>query len=129
MSAEETAVNNSPFSDEELEHFKKKLNQEMEEVQEKIENLNERLDSLMQNSDDTQSSQDDHQADLGTDEQTREKLLIELEKQRDKRAQVKVALDRIATGNYGICIESGEPIQKERLEQIPYAIRSVKVKD
>jgi RNA polymerase-binding transcription factor DksA len=33
------------------------------------------------------------------------------------------------TGNYGICIDTGEPIQKERLEAIPYAIRSIVAKD
>ena len=129
MSAEQSSVNNSPFTEDELDHFKKKLQDAKEETQEKIDNLKERLDNITKNADDTQSSQDDHQADIGTDEQTREKLLIELEKQREKRASIKVALDRIATGNYGICVESGEPIQKERLEAIPWAVRSVKVKD
>ena len=32
------------------------------------------------------------------------------------------ALARVENGNYGICLKSGKPIPKERLEAIPYAL-------
>lgn len=55
--------------------------------------------------------------------------LSNLETNQDKLDQITVALDRIGSGNYGICIETGQPIQKERLEAMPYAIRSVGAKE
>jgi RNA polymerase-binding transcription factor DksA len=35
---------------------------------------------------------------------------------------IESALGRIETGRYGICLRSGQPIPKERLEAIPYAL-------
>jgi RNA polymerase-binding transcription factor DksA len=35
---------------------------------------------------------------------------------------IEAALARIENGKYGICLKSGKPIPKERLEAIPYAL-------
>lgn len=35
---------------------------------------------------------------------------------------IESALARIENGRYGICLKSGKPIPKERLEAIPYAL-------
>lgn len=127
--SKETPVNSTHLSDEELNHFKKKLLKEKEETESKIEELQGRLDELSSNSEDVQSSQDHHQGDLGTSENQKMTLLSSIENQQEKLEQITVALDRIETGNYGICVETGEPIQKERLEAVPYAVKSVKVKN
>jgi len=124
----ETPVNSTPLSKEEMNHFRKKLHSEKEEAEKAIQDLKDRLKDLNNNANDVQSSQDHHQGDLGSDENEKTTILTSIEKQNEKLDQITVALDRIETGNYGICIESGEPIQKERLEAIPYALRSVKVK-
>jgi RNA polymerase-binding transcription factor DksA len=129
MSTQKTPVNNTPLTEDELKHFKKKLEQEKSETESTIQDLKDSLDSLNSTSDDVQSSQDHHQADLGTKENRKATILKEIERQTEKRDQIIVALDRMETGNYGICIDTGEPIQKERLEAIPYAIRSVVAKD
>jgi len=42
--------------------------------------------------------------------------------------QIDEALERIAAGTYGICVASGEPIPKERLEAIPWAAVTVQHK-
>ncbi|MEP5943248.1 MAG: TraR/DksA C4-type zinc finger protein, partial [Balneola sp.] len=42
-----------------------------------------------------------------------------------KLEKINVALDRIATGNYGTCVVTGDQIQRERLEIMPYAVHSV----
>lgn len=128
MSTQKTPVNNTPLTDEELDHFKKKLNQEKSEAESMIQDLKESFDSLNNTSDDVQSSQDHHQADLGTKENRKATILKKIEKQREKLDQIIIALDRIETGNYGICVDTGEPIQKERLEAMPYAIRTVVAK-
>ncbi len=128
MSTQKTPVNNTKLSDKELDHFKQRLNQERESSEATIRELKESLNSLNSTADDVQSSQDHHQADLGTKENRKATILKKIEKQTEKLDQITIALDRIETGNYGICIDTGEPIQKERLEAIPYAIRSVAAK-
>ena len=129
MSTQETPVENSPLSEEELEHFKQKLLDEQKETKEKIAELKDSLDELNQNAADEKSSHDHHQGNVGTEEDSKLMYLSTLEKNQDKLDQITVALDRIGTGNYGICIETGQPIQKERLEAMPYAIRSVGAKE
>jgi len=40
--------------------------------------------------------------------------------------RVKQAIARIDSGNYGICEVCGEPIDKKRLEAVPYACMCIK---
>jgi len=37
--------------------------------------------------------------------------------------QIRAALDRLAKGEYGVCVACGEPISDERLAAIPHAAR------
>lgn len=128
MPTNESVVNNSPLSDKELKDFKKRLLKMKEETEKEIETLNDRLDELSKNTDDVQSSSDHHHGDLATREENKIQILSSIERNREKLDQIIVALDRIGSGNYGICIETGQPIQKERLEAMPHAIRAVGVK-
>jgi len=121
-------VDNTPLTEEELEHFGKKLNIEKEQAELKLEQLKSDLDELSEGAADNQSSQDHHQADIASMESRKTTLLSQIEQEQEKLDQITIALDRIADGNYGICIETGRPIQKERLEFMPYAIRSVVAK-
>ncbi|WP_069131548.1 TraR/DksA family transcriptional regulator [Rhodohalobacter halophilus] len=125
----ETPVNSSHLSNKELEMFKKRLLNEKEIAENKIKELKSRLNDLNSNSGDNQSSQDHHQGDLGSSENQKNAILSSIENQTEKLDQITIALDRVETGNYGVCIKSGEPIQKERLKAIPYALRSVAAKD
>jgi RNA polymerase-binding transcription factor DksA len=68
---------------------------------------------------------DQHPADEGTetheqelDETTDMMLAAEAE-------QVELALQRLAEGKYGICVDCGKEIPRERLEAIPESIRCV----
>ncbi|MDX1640701.1 MAG: TraR/DksA C4-type zinc finger protein [Balneolaceae bacterium] len=124
----ESPAENTHLSEEELEHFKEKLLQEKEEAENKIEEIKANLDDLNQNFDDTKSSQDHHHGNLATEEDAKLTYMSQLEQNQDKLDQITVALDRIGTGDYGICIETGQPIQKERLETMPYALRTVGAK-
>lgn len=129
MTTKESPADNSPLTEEELAHFKEKLLKEKEETKKKIDELKDNLENLNQNADDEKSSQDHHQGNIATEEDTKLMYLSNLEQNQDKLDQITVALDRIGTGNYGICIETGQPIQKERLEAMPHAIRSVGAKE
>lgn len=121
-------ANNTHLNEEELDHFKEKLLKEQEETQNQIEEIKDNLDDLNANFDDTKSSQDHHHGNLATEEDAKLMYMSQLEKNREKLDQITVALDRIGTGDYGICIETGQPIQKERLETMPYALRTVGAK-
>lgn len=51
------------------------------------------------------------------------KTLEALGTQEMKRLRlIESALVRVETGKYGICLKSGKPIPRERLEAIPYAL-------
>jgi DnaK suppressor protein len=43
----------------------------------------------------------------------------------DELRLIESALDRINKGEYGICIDCGEPISERRLETFPYAARCI----
>lgn len=123
MTQQKAPINNTPLSDKELKHFKTKLEDELEKARSKIDEFKENLEDLQNST--SQSAQTHHQGDLGTSESRRETLLSHIEKEKEKIDKIKVAMDRMADGNYGVCVVTGKPIQKERLEAIPYAIHSV----
>ena len=75
--------------------------------------------------------------DVQFDEESGEGDTLAIERERDlalsNSAQAAVeeideALKRIENGTYGICITSGKPIPKERLEAIPWAAERVEEK-
>lgn len=71
--------------------------------------------------------QDD--ADIANNDIDR-KTLETLSSQDLKRLNlVESALARIENGHYGVCLYSGKPIPKERLEAIPYALYTVEAQE
>jgi len=75
--------------------------------------------------------------DVQFDEESGEGDSLAVERERDlvlsanaKAAveQIDEALKRIEAGTYGICVGSGQPIPKERLEAIPWAAERVEYK-
>lgn len=126
---DQSVANNSPLTEKELVHFEQRLLKMKEETEKEIQTLKDRYEDLSGDADDLQSSQDHHQGDLATREVNKEQLMLSIERNREKLDQIIVALDRIGSGNYGICVESGQPIQKERLEAMPYAVTAVGVKE
>lgn len=129
MSVKQAPVDNTYLSKKELQHFKQKLTEEKTKVEKEIKNLESNLTAMNRNFSGRKSSQDHHHGDIATLEQNRIRVLSAVERNREKLDQITVALDRIYTGNYGICIETGRPIQKNRLEAMPYALRSLRLKE
>lgn len=121
-------VNSTHLSDKELQHFKQKLNREHHQSKQKLEELKQNYDDLIGNKEDTKSSRDHHQADIATDESSKLTLVTAIDRENEKIEKINIALNRIESENYGTCIETNQPIQKERLEAIPYALRSVVAK-
>src|SRR5690554_1573834 len=93
----------TPYSDEELEHFRKKLIQEQISTNEEIEELKEGYEGIVDNEYDTKSSIDHHHGDVGSEEQIKERNLLLIERYNEKNELINAALDRIENRTYGIC--------------------------
>lgn len=61
-----------------------------------------------------------HMAEVGSDNFELEFSLSLLEAEQDTLAEIESALERIAQGVYGSCVECGARIKKSRLNAIPF---------
>lgn len=109
------------LSKEELSYFKKKLVQLKEETIQMVE-ANEPL-SFEDYGELT--SYDNHFADTATQLEERERQKVLHDTANGLLDEVNEALERIKTGTYGICVDTGAPIPYERLKALPYAKRTV----
>jgi len=62
-----------------------------------------------------------HMADLGTDNYEQEFALELMDSEIKLLREIDAALARISEGTYGICLGTGQPIPKARLEAQPWA--------
>ncbi|MFC6636790.1 TraR/DksA family transcriptional regulator [Sulfitobacter sp. JBTF-M27] len=92
-------------------HFKKIIMDRMSELGLRIHDIDEELGHQMT------KDLPDQAIDLEDDE-----VLEGLGHAAEKEVTLlKAALDRIADGTYGTCLQCGEAISQERLEAVPYA--------
>ena len=68
-----------------------------------------------------------HMADVGSDNYEQEFTLGLVESERRLLREIDEALVRIANGTYGVCVVSGTPIGKPRLEVQPWAKYCIEV--
>ena len=117
----------TPFSDEELTHFKNLILQKRDDATEDIERMKAQLkDSREQAEND--SAYSFHMADAGTDAMEREKLYLMIARQQKFVGYLDRALERIKNKTYGLCKVTGKPISKERLEAVPHTEISIEAK-
>lgn len=69
----------------------------------------------------------EHMADTGSDNYEQEFTLGLVESERQLLNEIDEALLRIERGYYGVCIETGEPINRARLEAKPWAKYCIEV--
>lgn len=117
----------TPFSDEELEHFRELILQRRREAKEEVEQMREQIDEAKEQADDN-TAYGIHMADAGTDAMEREKLHLMIARQQKYIGYLDRALERIDNKTYGICRVTGEPIAKERLEAVPHTEISIEAK-
>lgn len=104
------------FTKKELEHFKGLLLEMKENLVHDIKNM------AIDNEDSRDvSGHVQHIADVATDMYEKEFNMGLASKDREILVLIETALKRIEDGTYGICLGSGEMINKDRLEAIPYA--------
>jgi RNA polymerase-binding protein DksA len=117
----------TPFTDEELEHFKELLLQRRREAKDEIEQMRRQVEQAKEQSGDN-TAYGVHMADAGTDAMEREKLHLMIARQQKYIGYLERALERIENKTYGICRVTGEPISKERLEAVPHTEISIEAK-
>ena len=104
----------------ELARFKKWLLKEKDRLVDEI----AYVESTMEQTQSDWSGENDfesHMADLATSTFARESDLSLSINARDMLSRVEGALSRIEDGSFGICSVCGRPIERERLEALPYA--------
>jgi DnaK suppressor protein len=67
-----------------------------------------------------------HMGDAGTDQYDQDFALSMVSADQNALYEIEQAINRICTGSYGVCEISGEPIEPERLEAIPWTRFSAK---
>jgi RNA polymerase-binding transcription factor DksA len=124
---ESPRLTTTPFSDSELAHFKKLLQEKRASALDDIRDMRNQLaDSREQSENDTAYSF--HMADAGTDAMDREKLYLMVARQQRFVGYLERALERIEKKTYGICRITGQAISKERLEAVPHTEVSIEAK-
>lgn len=117
----------SPYSDEELEYFRKIILSKLEEAENEMETLQRTLRDSMENAND-ESAYSFHMADAGTDAQEREKTYMLYNRTRKFIRYLDDALKRIDNKTYGVCKVTGKKIAKGRLEAVPHTQLSIEAK-
>lgn len=102
------------------ERYKKELESLKSRLQQQMDSLAKRGSEPLKESVGELSGYDNHPADLGAETFEREKDLGLMGNAKALLMKVNHALDRITQGVYGICENCGKPIEKERLEALPY---------
>ena len=119
-------------------YSKKDLNRFRKTIQEKIDeltgNIDEIRDDLNNNSKGNASlSQDSvysvHMADAGTDSYEREKGFHLMNRENDYIQLLHLAINRIDSGDFGICKVCGCKIPEERMMEVPNATKCVNCKE
>ena len=119
----------SPYTDEELEYFRKLILDKKKETESEIQTLRSGLSSDSRELLDDDSGYSFHMADSASVATGRESNFIMIDRLQKLMGYLDRALVRIDNKTYGICRVTGKPIPKERLEAIPHTELSVEGKN
>ena len=117
---------------------KKDLARFKKEIQKRINELNGNMDGIREDLNidskgNASLAQDSvysvHMADAGTDSYEREKGFHLMNREADYINFLNLALQRIDTGEFGICAVCGNKIPEERMMEVPNATKCVSCKE
>ena len=121
---------NKKLTKKQLQHFKDKLLAEKQKALEEMGELQQsNLKQSISDSAGENSRYSYHLGDVASLSYGREFSMGLAERQQKYLEQIDDALARIEDGSYGICKVTGDPIDLERLEEVPVAKYSVKGKE
>ncbi|WP_349357548.1 RNA polymerase-binding protein DksA [Stappia sp.] len=122
LDAEYRPSEDEPFMNErQREYFRRKLLKWKEEL------LKESRETLANLQEESQNHPDI--ADRASSETDRSIELRARDRQRKLIAKIDAALERVADGSYGYCVETGDPISLKRLEARPIATLSLEAQE
>ncbi len=113
------------YSDEELKEFRTLIEKKLAEAEEQLDLLENQI------TDTTENSNDDHGGDWVDDSaysMDLEMLNNMANRQKKYIADLKAALVRISAKTYGVCMNTGELIDKRRLMAVPTTTKSLAAK-
>ena len=109
------------FSDKEMADLRRRLEEEREELRKQYEELEESTFSSNQSELYGEMAFDEEYADAGTATFERERDLSLVNNLRDLMEKIDKALAKMDEGTYGFCDRCGNPIEKARVQALPYA--------
>ncbi len=116
------------YSDKELKEFEAIMLDKLEKAQNELKYIKE---SLGKNSNDYGPDSDSSHVRVfedGADTAEKENLSQLASRQQKFITQLENALVRIKNGTYGICVDTGKLIRKERLKAVPHTMHSIEAK-
>jgi RNA polymerase-binding protein DksA len=114
------------YSDEELVEFKKIIDDKLESTKRELEDIEQQMMELRDNMADEQGGDWFDDSSIHTEIEFLTKMA---ERQKQFIQSLEMALVRIKNKSYGICMITGELIEKQRLLLVPHATKSVKAKE
>ncbi|MGH2574278.1 MAG: TraR/DksA family transcriptional regulator [Ignavibacteria bacterium] len=122
-------LNKTHLSAKELNHFKRLIIEQKNEILENARRLRESL--VDENTGEyvgENSTFSTHMAEHGTDEMEREKAFMFIQRDEKHLYYLENALERIKKKTYGLCVSCGKPIDRGRLEAVPITQHCIKCK-
>ncbi|MBW8049343.1 MAG: TraR/DksA family transcriptional regulator [Cytophagales bacterium] len=123
----ETKTENLRYSEEELKEFEQIILDKIDAARKELNALKEELSKKNDRGTDATASAVKVLED-GADSLEKEKLGQLAARQQKFLQQLENALVRIKNGTYGVCIETGKLIPKERLRAVPHTQHTIEAK-
>ena len=115
------------YSEEELKEFETLINEKLTKAKSELVMLKQTLNRSNDSGTDSTSGNTKVLED-GADTAEKENLSQLAARQQKFINNLENALIRIKNGTYGICIDTGKLIQKERLKAVPHTMHSIEAK-
>ncbi len=115
------------YSDEELKEFEELIRTKLEQTRNQLDFYKQSLSKRHDNGTDNTSGTSKLLED-GADTTEKEHLNQQAARLQKYAQQLENALFRIKNGTYGICVDSGKLIPKERLRIVPHTQHSIEAK-
>ena len=103
----------------ELANFKTIIQVKRNTVEKELESSREKADEVLKNNS-VNAIYSSHMADAGTDQQEMEKNYYMMDRENKFLQYLNRALEMIKDGTFGICVNCGQLIKKERLLEVPH---------
>lgn len=115
------------YSDEELKEFETLINEKLDKARKEYNYMKESMTKRNDSGIDGTTSSSKVLED-GADTAEKENLTQLLARQQKFIQSLELAAIRIKNGTYGVCIDTGKLIPKERLRAVPHTMHSIEAK-